>query len=1564
MKKCISFLLVFAMLFGMLPAVFADDTAAVTLSFADTVNRTSLTTDEQVWEENGITFTNSKHNSTNDVKDYSNPVRLYQGSSVTVAYPGMQQIDFYCNTTGYATACYNSIVADADSNVTATVNEKVVTVVLTNAVDTFAISEMTAQVRFDSIAVIGGETATEPEPEVPADTLVSELDFTAMAGSQDVATAVQTIKDAGAVDAGNLKLAGNSSVNKANPGGYAGEGWYIQKVSAPEGQILTSGKLDLGYWLATADPQGYIEVYASADGAEFSKIWECREGKGSSVNVDLFMSEDTIEIPVAADQTELYVKVVMAHWTSYEGAAVAYSNLSATAAEPTPPTPPAPPVEPDPEPAYPDIPVSTWWTTWSSGIEITTDGIVVTFNTKTAEGATGNWNGPVYFLYSAYAPNAAGTDGNGPWTPPEGYDADTYGYSEHWIQRGDNFGWHLDSVNNTSAYPDVLSGFGITYTNNSFAADADGDGDVWNDYRAALLAGVEGKITAKRTGDTVEVTMEVAGVSATVTAAVDAGKTAYLSLSVDSAEITNINVSALEPETPVDPEPETVIVSEGTDKAVTEYDEPISWTAPANGKLTVHMISGDPAWYFMITGLTLGVQDTEEATFEYDVVGGETYDIYVGAYSFTSWANCEGVVSYKITFTPGELGEEEKVDYEVDYNTLLTLGENTVTPLSNALTTIYEFTPAETGVYTITAPEGVLLSYWGGNSAFVWDLTEGEKTNVLTQSVTSVGQSVMVGVTYTGTDPIVLNIVKTDDIEVKPEIEVETYTNTHTPETYTLPEGATVGDYVDVSEEHTAVLGEDGYYHLDSADGPILLVDLDYLRPLDWILSQTDAINKVVHAVVLEDGEVVAKYDILDAYNAYAAAADENGYYPLTADLMLFYQGYAINVMAWHYDTSLFPEDMVVNSNTAWMYACLTMELAKEEEPAQGNTYVLDTSLDLEALAASADNEGQTIVVHDYFTITLGSKTKIDASNKTFDDGYAGTQRFNFQHKTKTDTWIPSIKFTTSAAATVKIWWISAGDGRTMAIYDAEGNIVAATLEEDSVKDGKYITEFALEAAGTYYLGTPVNSNYLFKLEVAEEAASETPDENIFVDGDNYMELKPDAMDVTYTYTATQTGKLYFCATWFGWDSGNTGDYSDNTEYMDEWNMYTVLSVNGVAMDNYYGSVDVEEGKTYTFVWSYSSEWAMGLGWAWDATLNLSYTDELIPVPGLSEDMPIELWFEDVPTTSIEIPAGGMAYYNLMDFDGAVITVTGENAYVLYSGWDMESFMPVDIRYDAVDGVVTLPAPNGMICIGNAGDAPATFEIDAYYPAGSWQNPAAAEDGDNAHHFEEGDTGEFHYEWIADCDGTVSVTITDKNWMFGWTNYGSDKEDWSDDVYGETIFASSAESNKVEITVSKGDIIGMWIAVEGTYDEETGDYVSPATTVTLNVAAAYTHKYGEGVHHDATCGVDAYTEYTCELCGHVHKEVEEGTALEHNFVDGQCEHCGAYDFILGDVNGDGKINLKDVNMIVSYYNGNSELTEDQIKAADVNGDGKINLKDVNLIVSYYNGNIDSFDDAN
>lgn len=74
-----------------------------------------------------------------------------------------------------------------------------------------------------------------------------------------------------------------------------------------------------------------------------------------------------------------------------------------------------------------------------------------------------------------------------------------------------------------------------------------------------------------------------------------------------------------------------------------------------------------------------------------------------------------------------------------------------------------------------------------------------------------------------------------------------------------------------------------------------------------------------------------------------------------------------------------------------------------------------------------------------YFTLIYAKKTKIDSSTKSFEDGYRGTQRFNFQSATDVTSMVPAIKFTTSGAATITLWWASGGNGRQFAIYDEAG---------------------------------------------------------------------------------------------------------------------------------------------------------------------------------------------------------------------------------------------------------------------------------------------------------------------------------------------------------------------------------------------------------------------------------------------------------------------------------------------------------------------------------------------
>ena len=55
--------------------------------------------------------------------------------------------------------------------------------------------------------------------------------------------------------------------------------------------------------------------------------------------------------------------------------------------------------------------------------------------------------------------------------------------------------------------------------------------------------------------------------------------------------------------------------------------------------------------------------------------------------------------------------------------------------------------------------------------------------------------------------------------------------------------------------------------------------------------------------------------------------------------------------------------------------------------------------------------------------------------------------------------------------------------------------------------------------------------------------------------------------------------------------------------------------------------------------------------------------------------------------------------------------------------------------------------------------------------------------------------------------------------------------------------------------------------------------------------------------------------------------------------------------LLGDLNGDGIINIQDVILIVSNILGNNDFTEDESSQADANSDGTIDVLDIVIIIN-------------
>ena len=166
--------------------------------------------------------------------------------------------------------------------------------------------------------------------------VVSKLDFVKMESIAEGGTdeekaaskakAKDAIIKAGAVDAENLFLKGNHETI-VNPGGYNGQGWYVQKATATSGEKITNAVLHLDYWVCTGDPQGYIEVHFSTDNQNYTKVWEQKKGNGDPY-IYATRQNVAVELPVSGGPKELYVKVVMEHFQTYEGAAVACSTIT------------------------------------------------------------------------------------------------------------------------------------------------------------------------------------------------------------------------------------------------------------------------------------------------------------------------------------------------------------------------------------------------------------------------------------------------------------------------------------------------------------------------------------------------------------------------------------------------------------------------------------------------------------------------------------------------------------------------------------------------------------------------------------------------------------------------------------------------------------------------------------------------------------------------------------------------------------------------------------------------------------------------------------------------------------------------------------------------------------------------------------------------------------------------------------------------------------------------------------------------------------------------------------
>ena len=321
---------------------------------------------------------------------------------------------------------------------------------------------------------------------------------------------------------------------------------------------------------------------------------------------------------------------------------------------------------------------------------------------------------------------------------------------------------------------------------------------------------------------------------------------------------------------------------------------------------------GTNNYYVAIDGERMETASTYAGTFNNIVA--LRLDVLSGAGSLATFDNIivknTDLADYDIYVAPEELDE-----YEIS-DVILTLGDNELTLIDTAVTTIFEFCPDEAGVYKFTAnDESALVGYWGAGSWYVFDQTE-NKTNILESTVAEVGPSIMVGIS--GVSEVTLTVERIGDAEELPEIEEIIYENQAELDVFEGVDGELT--YVDVvAGEHTAVLGEDGFYHLDTEDGPILYANI--AGGSQYGCSLIDAMS---YGQVSYYADELTKIDFIEAVAEYEAVADENGFYPLTVDLIEMFCQLG-NAKGW-YDTDILGTfifgDVEINPETYWLFSC------------------------------------------------------------------------------------------------------------------------------------------------------------------------------------------------------------------------------------------------------------------------------------------------------------------------------------------------------------------------------------------------------------------------------------------------------------------------------------------------------------------------------------------------------------------------------------------------------------------------------------------------------------------
>ncbi len=259
----------------------------------------------------------------------------------------------------------------------------------------------------------------------------------------------------------------------------------------------------------------------------------------------------------------------------------------------------------------------------------------------------------------------------------------------------------------------------------------------------------------------------------------------------------------------------------------------------------------------------------------------------------------------------------------------------TYVTLKPGLRNYFMFIPTQSGTYRISSvSSGVQVGYYGATIHFITQDNMAKPENIdesgtaFSVSVKDVGPSFILGLdAATNVDATVLLITRVGPAEWSVADEPwHTYTGTHTPKSYTLPAGKTLKKVDITAASFKIVLGDDGFYHKDTKNGPLVYLQF---KNTDYVAFD-DILNNFHIAAYLynKNGSFLRKEEYTEMMEKYRDCADATtSAYPLTEDLKYVLQKYGEHQGWWNTKSPgyLFLDSegnkLAVNTDIAWMFA-------------------------------------------------------------------------------------------------------------------------------------------------------------------------------------------------------------------------------------------------------------------------------------------------------------------------------------------------------------------------------------------------------------------------------------------------------------------------------------------------------------------------------------------------------------------------------------------------------------------------------------------------------------------